>query len=182
MSRTPGHGRLAEAKRMDIDGFVIALAVIVCVTLLFAWGGYWDYRKKRLEVEDRRRMIENGMVPPEPIPPALGGWPGVKQQELQLKYAERRLLLEKGMQPPDDRPAPRKPLTRRDYLMRGVVFACVGIGMLVAYMLLGLQPRVEGVGEARAWCLGLGPIVLLFGVGHLVYGRFAPADRNDGAG
>jgi peptidoglycan/LPS O-acetylase OafA/YrhL len=166
---------------MGIDGSVIVLVVILCITVLFAWGSYWDYRKKGLEFEDRRRMIENGMRPPEPMIPPLAGWPGVKQQELQLKYAERRLLIEKGMQPPDDRPVPRKPLTRRDYVRRGVVFVCVGGGMLLAYALLALQPRIDGVGEARAWCLGLGPIVLLFGVGHLLYGRLASAGRDDAA-
>ena len=76
---------------MQFDGSAMAIIVIVCITLLFAWGNYWDYRKRRLEVDDRRRMIENGMRPPDPMTPSLAGWAGVKQQELQLKYAERRL-------------------------------------------------------------------------------------------
>ncbi len=45
--------------------------------------------------------------------------------------------------------------------------------LLLAYMLLGLQP-VDGNAEARAWCLGLGPLALLFGIGNLIYQRFAP--------
>jgi len=33
---------------------------------------------------------------------------------------------------------------------------------------------VDGTDEARAWCLGLGPLMLLFGIGNLIYCPFAP--------
>ena len=34
--------------------------------------------------------------------------------------------------------------------------------------------RVDGRLEAQAWCLGLGPVALLFGIGNLIYQGFAP--------
>lgn len=125
-------------------------------------------------------MIENGLNPPPPAPPHLGGWPGVKQQELQLKYAERRLMIEKGL-PVEDCVVPRKvPLSRRDHLRRGILATCAGVGLLLASAFLTLE-AVDGTADARAWCLGLGPILLLFGVGHLIYQRFAPVAHEPGS-
>ena len=63
---------------------------------------------------------------------SLAGWPGVKQQELQLKYAERRLMIEKGLPVQDE--APKPPLVRLDYLRRGIVSCCLGLGLLLGYV------------------------------------------------
>ena len=147
-------------------------AILFCATGLIAWAVYWDFRKKRLQFEERRVMIESGLTPPPPSPPALAGWPGVKQQELQLKYAERRLMIEKGLPVHEDVAKPKLPPTRSDHLRRGILGVCIGAGFLLAYLLLRLQP-VDGGAEARAWCLGLGPLVLLFGIGNLIYYPFA---------
>ena len=158
---------------MTLETSLVWTTLFICVTGLIAWGVYWDFRKKRLQFEERRVMIENGINPPPPAPPALAGWPGVKQQELQLKYAERRLMIEKGLPVHEELVEPKLPPLRRDYMRRGILGVCIGAGLLLAYMLLRLQP-VEGGAEARAWCLGLGPIALLFGMGNLIYSPFAP--------
>lgn len=148
--------------------------VIICGTVLLCWGvawsSYWDYRKKQLQFEERRIAIENGMEPP-PLPvPALAGWPGVKQQELQLQYQERRLMIEKGLPVPA---ALAKPMTRHDYLRRGIIAVSLGVAAAAAYGLLALEP-VDGGAEARAWAIGLTPFLLLFGIANLIYQRFAP--------
>lgn len=156
---------------MTLELSLLTTILTVCVTGLIAWAVYWDFRKKRLQFEERRVMIENGLTPPAPAPPALAGWPGVKQQELQLKFAERRLMIEKGL--PVHEEVTKPGLTRTDYLRRGILGVCAGAGLLLAYMLLALQP-VDGGAEARAWCLGLGPLALLFGIGNLIYHRCAP--------
>ena len=157
---------------MKLDPSLVWTIVALCGTALIAWAVYWDFRKKRLEFEERRVMIENGITPPLPAPSPLAGWPGVKQQELQLKYAERRLMIEKGL-PVQEDVQQKLPLTRRDYLRRGIQASCVGVGLLLAYLFLNLE-SVDGTADARAWCLGLGPILLLFGFGNLIYHRFAP--------
>ena len=159
---------------MKLDPSIVWTILAVCGTALIAWAVYWDFRKKRLDFEERRVMIENGINPPPPPPHALSGWPVVKQQELQLKYAERRLMIEKGLPVHEDVVKPKLPLTRQDHLRRGILGLCIGVGLLLAYVLLKLQP-VEGGAEARAWCLGLGPLALLFGIGNLIYHPFAPA-------
>jgi hypothetical protein len=104
----------------------------------------------------------------------------VKQQELQLKFAERRLMIEKGLPVPEDVAPPRRSPIRRDYLRRGILGVCLGAGLLLAYALLRLQP-VDGGAEARAWCLGLGPLALLFGIGNLIYHPFAPIAHEPGS-
>ena len=150
--------------------------VIVCATLFLFWLVGWlsfvELRKKQLMFADRRVAIENGMAPP-PLPPKqLDGWPGVKQRELELNAEERRLRIEKGM--PVDAIAP-PPKTRHDYLRRGIVATCLGAGLALAYVaLLAARLPVDGVSEAMAWCLGLAPIFLLFGVANLIYQRYMP--------
>ena len=130
------------------------MIVIACATLLISWTVYWDYHKKRLQFEKRRVAIENGIEPPPPPVPQLAGWPGVKQVEMQLKYAERRLMIEKGLQLDECVPKPKPPLTRQDYLRRGILMTCLGVGLLLGYVLLNYV-RVDGRVEAQAWCLGL---------------------------
>jgi hypothetical protein len=155
---------------MKLDPSVVWTILSLCATGLIAWAVYWDFRKKRLQFDERRIMIESGITPPPAAPTPLAGWPGVKQQELQLKYAERRLMIEKGLPVQDEAP---KSLVRLDYLRRGIVSCCVGLGLLLGYVLLNYV-RVDGRLEAQAWCLGLGPVALLFGIGNLIYQRFAP--------
>jgi hypothetical protein len=89
---------------------------------------------------------------------------------MDLKFAERRLMIEKGLPVPED---VAKPKTRLDYLRSGLVLTSLGIGAAVAYFLLALEP-VEGTSEARAWCLGLAPLLVMLGAGNLVYQRFLP--------
>ncbi len=43
------------------------LATVLGIGLAF-WAIYWDYRKKRLQYEERRLMIEKGMTPPLVLP------------------------------------------------------------------------------------------------------------------
>ena len=39
------------------------LAIVLGIGVAF-WAIYWDHRKKRLQYEERRLMIEKGMTPP----------------------------------------------------------------------------------------------------------------------
>ena len=155
---------------MRLESSVIWTILLLAGAALIAWSFYLDYRKKRLEFEERRIAIENGITPPPPAPRALAGWPGVKQREMDLQYAERRLMIEKGLPVPENTV---KPKTRLDYLRSGLVLTSLGIGAAVAYFLLALEP-VGGTSEARAWCLGLAPLLVMLGVGNLVYQRFLP--------
>jgi len=150
--------------------------VIVCATVflcwLVGWLSYVELRKRQMMFEERRLAIENGMAPP-PLPAKqLAGWPGVRQRELELKAEERRLLIEKGVDVQWMTPAPK---ARQDYLRRGVIATCAGAGLGLAYVSLSTSgPDIGGMAEALAWCLGLAPIVFLYGVGNLIYQRYAP--------
>lgn len=158
---------------MSVDAVATWWLVIVCVTALVAWLAYWDYRKKRLQFDERRIAIENGMEPP-PLPPKqLDGWPGVKQREAELKAQERRLRIEKGLPVEEDRPVPK---TRPDYLRAGLFATSIGAGLALASVgLARLSVEFGGRTEAIAWCIGLAPIIFLYGVANLIYQRFAPA-------
>jgi len=150
--------------------------VIVCGTLflcwLVGWMAYVDLRKRQMMFEERRVAIENGMPPP-PLPPKqLDGWPGVKQRELELNAEERRLRIEKGLPVNAASPVPK---SRHDYLLRGIVATCLGAGLAMAYVGLSVsQLKVDGLSDAMAWCLGLAPLFLLYGVAHLIYQRYVP--------
>jgi hypothetical protein len=58
---------------MTLELPLLATILTVCVTGLIAWAVYWDFRKKRLQFDERRVMIENGINPPPPAAPALSG-------------------------------------------------------------------------------------------------------------
>jgi len=149
--------------------------VIVCGTIFLCWLVGWlsfvELRKRQMMFTERRVAIENGMPPP-PLPPKqLDGWPGVKQREMELAAEERRLRIEKGL--PDA--APPAPKSRQDYLRRGIVATCLGAGLGLAYVGLSVsQLKVDGLREALAWCLGLAPLFLLYGVAHLIFQRYVP--------
>ena len=157
---------------MSADAVATWWLVIVCGTALVAWLAYWDYRKKRLQFDERRAAIENGMEPP-PLPPKqLDGWPGVKQREVELRAQERRLRIEKGLPVEECLPAPK---TRLDYLRRGLLAMGIGAGFALACVGLSVsQVEFGSRNEAIAWCIGLAPIIFLYGVANLVYQRFAP--------
>jgi hypothetical protein len=148
--------------------------VIGCATFFFSWLVGWlsyvEIRKKQLMFEERRVAIENGMPPP-PLPPKqLDGWPGVKQREFELKAEERRLRIEKGLPVPEET---SKPTTRSDYVRRGLLGTCLGAGLALAYVGLSAA-RLHIDADALAWCLGLAPIVFLYGIANLIYQRYAP--------
>lgn len=153
-------------------GGVLAAALVVAV---IAWAFYLDHRRKQFQHEERRLMIERGMTPP---PVFSGSWPQVKQHEQQLKYDERRLRIEKGLDVPLEQ---KKPLTPDDYLLRGTMLVCLGIGCAIAYFTLRLA-TVSEARDAQAWALGLGPILGLFGLGHLVYYRLSANRRSETRG
>jgi hypothetical protein len=140
--------------------------VVAAAVVLIAWAVYWDYRKRRMEHEERRLMIEKGMEPPPFSPPRLSGWPGVKQSEDQLKYAERRLLIEKGLEVPPV----VKPLMPEDYLRRGLIGVSLGIGFAVGYLMITLSGR--SFSNQEDWLAGfsvLSPVIGLFGLANLVH-------------
>jgi hypothetical protein len=150
---------------------------IVCATAFFCWLAYWDYRKKRLQFDERRIAIENGIEPP-PFPrKQLDGWPGVKQREAELKAEERRLRIEKGLPVQDDVTSPK---TRSDYMRRGLVGTALGAGLALAYAGLAVsRVDADGTRDALAWCIGLAPIVFLYGVANLIYQRYVPTDTHN---
>jgi hypothetical protein len=144
---------------------VLTLGVLAAGVL--CWAFYWEYRKKRLLHEERRSMIEKGLTPP-PIVSGAWSWPQVKQHEQQLKYEERRLRIEKGMEVPEE----TKPATPEDYLRRGVIAFCVGLGLVLAYAFVDVVDS-----DARSWLGVLGPTIGLYGLGNVVYYFLMPKPR-----
>jgi len=126
--------------------------VIVTIVGMFLW------RARKLEHEERRLMVEKGIAPP---PRFTGGWPQVKQQEVQARFEERRLMIEKGMVPPEPPQANR--WQRDDFLRRGVVTLFLGIGLGITYYLLPES------GDSRWYVAFLSPGLALFGLGCLTY-------------
>jgi hypothetical protein len=150
--------------------FVGGLAFVVLGAVVLCWAFYWDYRKRRLLHEERRAMIEKGLQPP----PLLSGlnsgltisWPQVKQHEQQLRYEERRLRIEKGMDVP---PEETKPMTPEAFLRRGLIWFCLGLGGVIAYVLVDFVDR-----DAQS-LLGAGGIAIgLYGLGNLAYYLLIP--------
>lgn len=140
---------------------IVVIITLAMVTIL--WAVYWEFRKKQLQHEERRLMIEKGMTPP----PVLSGNGFTAARE--LRYAERLLLIEKGLVPPPDEPKERRPLTRADFFRWGTIMVFVGIGCALGYATVSATP---GIAEASDWLLGLGvagAIVGMTGVGSLVY-------------
>ena len=82
-------------------------------------------------------------------------------QAKRLQYEERRLMIEKGLTPPamphDD---PRN--TPESSLRAGLVLVCLGVGFVIT----ALFPQVGGLSRIAG---AAAPIVLLLGVGHLIY-------------
>jgi hypothetical protein len=158
--------------------------------VVIAWIVYWDYRKKVVEREERRVMIERGVTPPTPDP---AGWPAVKARELELKYMERRLRIEKGLDvPPEtlfgtvgpltDMLPKRKHREPTDFLRRGLVSLCVGLAMGVSYVIVryGGDPPPP---DMASWLLALAiacPAATLYGVAHVLF--YALTSRKAGEG
>ena len=124
MAPAASHADMSDEAAFAIAFMGTGAATIIAVAM---WITYWVYRAKLLEREERRLMIERGMMPPEQTPNL--GWPGVKTREMELKAEERRLRLEKGLEiPPDPPPFPA------DTLRRGLVWVASGLGLAGAYV------------------------------------------------
>jgi len=139
----------------ELQGTALVFSfLIIIVTIVGMFLG----RARKLEHEERRLMIEKGITPP---PRFTGGWPQVKQQEVQARFEERRLMIEKGMLPPEAAAAGR--WEREDFLQRGIGTLFLGIGLGISYYLL------PDSGAAH-WYLGLlSPTLTLVGLGWLTY-------------
>jgi hypothetical protein len=102
----------------------------------------------------------------------------LEHQQRRLQFEERRIMIEKGMQPPPMVPYSRhRPPTLEDTLRRGTIMVFLGIGLIAAMGLVFGVGGLGGRGLARLLAIG-GPIVLLIGVGHLVYYRIAKRDQS----
>ena len=156
---------------------VVSLVPWILAALDFAWLIFWDNRKKALEREERRLMIERGIAPPVADPV---GWPGVKGRARELKYLERRLRIEKGLDVPLDAMVAhpmsdllprRKARAREDYLRRGLVSLFGGIALGISYGILryGGGPAPADVGDWLLTLAILGPIAALFGLANLLF-------------
>ena len=144
----------------------------LCVFFIIIVGivGTVLWRSRKLEHEERRLMIEKGITPP---PRFSGGWPQVKQQEVQARFEERRLMIEKGMRPPD-LPGDGDRWQRDDFLRRGSISFFLGIGLGITYYLF---PDDAGTRSFLAW---VSPALALFGLGCLTYyGLSAKKSRDD---
>jgi hypothetical protein len=143
-----------------------ALAVVLM------WMIYFVYKAKLLEREERRLMIERGMVPP-PSQPA--GWPGVKARELELKAEERRLMIEKGLHIP-----PESPQSPAETLRRGLVWGAIGLGLAGAYIVFNTS-GVDASDQTRNWFLFFGvisPAATLYGVAQVVHYKLTKNRRD----
>jgi hypothetical protein len=143
---------------MQWSELVAAAGVGVFLLIVVAIIGHGVWRTRQLEHEERRLMIEKGMVPP---PRFTGGWPQVKQQEVQARFEERRLMIEKGMIPPASAPGQR--WERDDFLRRGIVMFFLGIGLGITYYLL---PEAA---ESRSFLAYASPGLAMVGLGCLAY-------------
>ena len=126
---------LTGATTLEALAAVMSLAM-VCVTIVLVSLIYWSYRRKMLDLEERRIMIERGMTPPlrDPV-----GWPGVRAREQELKFQERMLRIEKGLDIPVNDEADRLKGRPEYYLRRGLVSLFVGLGVGVAYVVVRLN-------------------------------------------
>jgi hypothetical protein len=155
---------------------IIIIIILAMVAIL--WAVYWEFRKKQLQYEERRLMIEKGMIPP----PVLSG--NTFTAERELRYAERLLLIEKGLAPPPDEPRPkeRRPLTPADFFRWGTIMVFLGMGCAIGYVVVRNTP---GIADRSDWLLGLGvvgAIVGMAGVGSLVCYFFSGARDTPGRG
>ena len=138
--------------------FIIITGIIVTAVL----------RAKRLEHEERRLMIEKGMTPP---PRFSGGWPQVKQREVQARFEERRLMIEKGMVPPD---VPEEGKWQHDdFLRRGLITFFLGIGLGIACYLLPADA------DFRPLLSFVSPVMAMFGLGCVIYYWLSPKRSAD---
>ena len=132
------------------------------------------YKMKRLEREERRLMIERGMMPPPEQPNT--GWPGVKARELELKAQERRQWIEKGLPPPPDPPP-----AAADTLRKGLVWVAIGLGLAGAYYVFNTS-GIDASNETRNWFLFFGvisPAAAFYGAALVVHYVLTKNRRGD---
>lgn len=102
----------------------------------------------------------------------------LKHQRRRMQYDERRLMIERGLTP-SEWSEPRKVVTPDDAMRRGLVQACLGVGLGIGYLVLS-RPGVDG---PPAWVAGLaGAVVGFLGLGHLAYYLLARRGRDDTRG
>jgi hypothetical protein len=156
--------REAGMEMREVVTVFLPVLLIVAGFVAILWAVYWEYRKKVLQYEERRLMIEKGMMPP-PLPMFAATWPAVKQHQQQLRHEERRLMIEKGLVPPDE----EKPATPDDFLRRGTLMVFLSIGCGIGALVLRTAPPHS---DREYWLFGvslLSAVVGPLGLGHLVY-------------
>jgi hypothetical protein len=107
-------------------------------------------------------------------------WKWVAVQRRRMVHAERLAALEKGAPPP---PEPegngsshRQPLTREAYMLRGLIWSAIGLGIVVTGAAASF---ITAPGEDREHslafaCLGFIPFAL--GLAYLLYARLIRRD------
>ena len=137
-------------------GLWFAVLVIVLGATVAVWAIYWEYRKRQLQHDERRSMIEKGMTPP-PLHPA-GSWRQAYPQ--QLRHEARLRMIEKGIPVTLD---DKKPWAIEDFLRRGTIMLFVGIGLGIAYFALSPTNDFKGL-------IGfLAPLLGSAGLGCIIY-------------
>ena len=152
---------------MALGGLLLLPIILVLGAVITCWAVYWDFRKKRLQYEERRQMIDKCISPPILAQPNPWGTSSeeTKQRRLQLQYEERRLMIEKGMTPPAlsaEDPFAKKPWAINDYLRYGTVTFFAGVGCVVSYFFLS-------PGDGKNTLAFIGPTLTFVGAGFLVY-------------
>ena len=91
-------------------------------------------------------------------------------QRRRLEYDERRVMIEKGITPPPLTPdlPRRRPWTLEDSLRRGTVMLFLGIGIGIASVIVRTTAGEQEKDIAGMLAIGA-PVVLLLGLGNLVY-------------
>ena len=107
-------------------------------------------------------------------------WQWAALQRKRMAHAERLAALEKGVplppEPEGNGYSHRQPLTREAYLLRGLIWSAIGLGIVVAgataaYFTAPYSDRQDALTIA---CLGFIPFAL--GLAYLLYARLIRRD------
>jgi hypothetical protein len=158
---------LGRMNPQEATAMVFAVITIVVAGLVLVWLIYWDYKKRRLQYEERRLMIDKGLTPP-PMLSTPGGTAAQAQLHFQQRqFEERRLMIEKGMVPPpflfDERPQ----RTSAANVHQAVILLGLGLGSSIGYFALDSTNEFKGLIGFAA------PILVALGVGYIALAIWA---------
>jgi hypothetical protein len=164
---------LARMNPQEAVAMIFAVITIVVAGMVLGWLIYWDYKKRRLQHEERRLMIDKGMAPPPMVSTPGGTAAQAKLHFQQLQFEERRFMIEKGMGPPpflfDETPQ----RTPAETIRRGMIMLCLGLGGSIGYFAL------EPTNEMKELIGFVAPILAASGVGFIVFAIWAKRQKQE---